>query len=151
MQNISPILIIEEDRLNAMTAKRAIEECGAANPIINKPDCGQALEYLRNQDNERPCVVLVDVDEPETGGIEFLQTVNGEGLLTDVPVVAISHAHPQHNIDEILELGAVKHIAMPDDYAELVEALAEVEHLWSPAELHSAAHGGGSKEPPMPY
>lgn len=151
MRNSKPILLIEDDRLNAMTVRRALEELGAENPLINAADGEQALEHLRNQDNEPPCLVIVNVDTPKTNGMGFLQTVKTEELLENVPIVAISDSDRQRCIDEILRLGVVKYIAMPGDYAKLVEALGKVEHLWSSTELHAVAQASGPPRPQIPY
>lgn len=148
MRKSKPILLIEDDRVDAMTVQRAIRELGGENQLINATDCEQALEYLRNEDNELPCLIITDINTPKMNGMEFLRTVKAEELFKDIPVVVMSASDRQQDRGEVSQLGAVRYINKSVDYAEFVEELGTIKHLWSSAELPVAAQSCG---PPIPY
>jgi CheY-like chemotaxis protein len=148
MRNSKPILIIEDDRIDAMTLRRALEELGGENRLINATDCEQALEYLRNQENEMPCLIITDINTPKMNGMEFLRTVKAEELFKDIPVVIMSASDRQQDREQASQLGAVRYIDKSADYAEFVEELGAIKHLWTSAEVPAATQSYG---PPIPY
>jgi len=130
MPNKQPILLIEDDRVDAMTVKRALRQLGAANQVILTTNGEQALEYLRNQDNQLPCAILMDLNTPRMTGMEFLRIIMTEESFRNIPVVVMSISNEAEEVEEISRLGACRYIVKSVDYAQFVEALRAVEHLW---------------------
>ncbi len=75
MKDSMPILLVDDDRIDVMMFKRAFEDLKITNPLIHLADCKEALEYLKNEDNENPWVVLTDLNTPQMSGLEFLTAV----------------------------------------------------------------------------
>jgi CheY-like chemotaxis protein len=151
MRNEQPILLIEDDRVDAMTVKRALRQLGAANQVIHTTDGEQALEYLRNEDNQLPCAILMDLNMPRMTGMEFLQIIATEELFKNIPVVVMSTSNEPKEVDDISRLGACRYIVKSVDYGQFVEALRTVEQLWNSTELAAAAPNRTSSGPMMPY
>ena len=130
MRNEQPILLIEDDRVDAMTVKRALRQLDAANQVILTTNGEQALEYLRNQDNQLPCAIFMDLNTPRMTGIEFLQIIATEESFKNIPVVVMSTSNEPEEMEEISRLRACRYIVKSVDYAQFVEAIRAVEHLW---------------------
>ena len=81
MKNLKPILLVEDDSVDAMTVKRALKELNVTNQLVHSIDGEQALEYLKADDNKKPCVILLDLNMPKMNGIEFLQAVKEDEKL----------------------------------------------------------------------
>lgn len=67
-----PILLVEDDQVDVMTVKRALEEINVTNQVINQENGEEALKYLRDPASEKPCIILLDLNMPIMNGIEFL-------------------------------------------------------------------------------
>ncbi len=151
MQNSKPILLIEDDRVDAMTVQRALKELNAQNRLVHTTNGEQALEHLRDKSNDLPCVILLDLNTPKMSGMEFLRIIKAEELLKDIPIVVLSTSNNEHDVSETFQLGAVKYLVKPVDYGEFVEVLRGVEQLWTSTELPVGAQNCSSPGPTMPY
>ena len=150
MPNEQPILLIEDDRVDAMTVRRALMELGAENQVIHTTNGEQALEYLRNEDNQLPCVILMDLNTPRMTGVEFLKIIAADESFRNIPVVVMSTSNEPTEMEEIARLGACRYIVKCVDYRQFVEEFRAVEPLWNSTEL-AAAQNRTSSGPTMPY
>lgn len=66
-----PILLVEDDMIDAMTVKRALRELNVINPVLSVENGEEALEYLRDEKNEFPGIILLDLNMPRMNGIDF--------------------------------------------------------------------------------
>jgi CheY-like chemotaxis protein len=79
-----PILLVEDDDVDAEALQRAIRKAGIANPLILAADGQEALETLDGRTGmppEQPCVVLLDINMPRMNGIEFLRAMRGKDAM----------------------------------------------------------------------
>jgi CheY-like chemotaxis protein len=119
-------LLVEDDRIDAMTVERALRGLGAANPVVRLGDGEAALEYVRA--NKRQfCVVLLDLNMPKMGGVEFLKAARAEGLLKDSAVVVFIGSDDDKDKLEKLNLGIVGYVTKFVDYKKFAESVKIIE------------------------
>jgi ActR/RegA family two-component response regulator len=53
MRNSKPLLLVEDDGVDAMTVKRAIKELKVTNKLIHTLNGEEALQYLRDTGNRK--------------------------------------------------------------------------------------------------
>jgi len=118
---LKPVLLVEDDSIDAMAVRRAVKELKVKNELIHTTDGKKALEYLRNPANVKPCVILLDLNMPEMNGIEFLQVTKADETLKNIPVVMLAASSEEKNIVETFNLGVAGYIFKPVDSKKLDE------------------------------
>lgn len=68
------LLLVDDDDVDVEGIERAFKKYKIANPILRAKDGLEALELLENSINQ-PYVILLDLNMPRMGGIEFLKTI----------------------------------------------------------------------------
>src|SRR5687768_17728936 len=95
-----PILLVEDDRVDMMMVIRALKQVHVTNHVVHLENGEDALNYLRDEDNEKPCIIFLDLNMPIMNGIEFLQTVKGDEQLMRIPVVVLTTSDEQQDRSE---------------------------------------------------
>ncbi len=135
MRNSKPILLVEDDQVDALTARRALKELEVTNELVHKGDGEDALEYLRDESNAKPCIVLLDLNMPRMDGFEFLETVKSDNLLKNIPVIILTTSDTNESATRSFDLGAAGYIVKPVDYRQFVESMRAVDGYWSLSRL----------------
>ncbi len=137
MRNSRPILLVEDDRIDVMTVERALKDLKVTNQLVPTVNGEEALEYLREQSNKKPCVILLDLNMPKMNGIEFLKIVKADEELKKIPVVVLTTSKNEQDVIESFGLSVAGYIVKPADYKKFVEAVRTLELYWTLSELPS--------------
>jgi CheY-like chemotaxis protein len=129
MQNSKPILLVEDDRVDAMTVKRALSDLKITNPVVEVTNGEEALKYLRNQRNVKPCFILLDLNMPKMNGLEFLKVIKADDTLKSVPVFVLTTSTAEEDTIESLRLGANHYMVKSIDYEEFLETIKTINFL----------------------
>ena len=135
MRNSKPILLVEDDRVDAMTVRRALKDLKVTNQLICTTNGEGALEYLRSESNKKPCVILLDLNMPKMNGIDFLKIAKGEEELKKIPVIVLTTSKEEQDVAESFNLSVAGYIVKPVDYKRFVEAIRVLELYWTLSEL----------------
>jgi CheY-like chemotaxis protein len=126
-----PILLIEDDQVDMMRAARALKEIGVTNEVVHRENGEDALNYLRDENSDKPCLILLDLNMPVMNGIEFLQAVKKDERLRRVPVVVLTTSDDQQDKLNSFNLGVAGYMAKPVDYREFVEVMRSIDAYWT--------------------
>ena len=130
-----PILLVEDDQVDAMTVKRALKELHVTNQVVHVENGEAALEHLHQADVEKPCIILLDLNMPKMGGIEFLEVAKHEDQLRIIPVVVLTTSEEQQDKVESFNLGVAGYMAKPVDYQQFVEVMRSINTYWTLSEM----------------
>lgn len=85
MCNTVHVLLVEDDEVEAEAIQRAFRKHRIANPITVAHDGVEALKILRGEaghsDVTQPFIILLDINMPRMGGLEFLVNLRQDPLL----------------------------------------------------------------------
>jgi CheY-like chemotaxis protein len=129
-----PILIVDDDMVDIMTVRRALKEINVTNPTVAKNNGEDALEYLMNESEEDPCIVLLDLNMPKMNGIEFLQKLNQTGKKKHVPIIVLTTSKDEQDKIQSFDLGASGYMLKPVDYDKFVEVMRTIHSYWTLSE-----------------
>ncbi|MHC4738496.1 MAG: response regulator [Planctomycetota bacterium] len=135
MKNLKPILLVEDDSVDAMTVKRALKELNVTNQLVHSIDGEKALEYLKADDNKKPCVILLDLNMPKMNGIEFLHAVKEDEKLKKTPVVVLTTSKEEDDVTTSFRFSVAGYMVKPVDYKKFVEAIRAINLYWTLSEL----------------
>lgn len=138
MRNTLPILLVEDDQVDAMTVRRALKDIKVTNRLDVVGDGLQALQHLRNPGNEKPCIILLDLNMPRMNGIEFLQVVKADATLRRIPVVVLTTSTEERDRVHSFNLGVAGYMIKPVDYGQFVEVVRAIDLYWTLSELPPA-------------
>lgn len=131
-----PILLVEDDLIDTMTVRRALKALHVTNPIAHAEHGEAALAWLGDTRNDRPCLILLDLNMPVMGGIEFLRSVKTEGNpLRRIPVIVLTTSEEQRDKVESFDLGVAGYIRKPVDYQRFVDTMRTVDAYWTISEI----------------
>ncbi len=133
MHNTKQILLIEDDCVDVMTVKRALNEHCVEAELVHVVHGEDALEYLRSLTGDRPCLILLNLHAPKMHGFDFLEVMKADDLLRDIPVVVFSGSHEQEIIDRAFSLGASDYIIKSTEYTEFSKSFGSIERFWKEA------------------
>jgi CheY-like chemotaxis protein len=131
------ILLVEDDMVDAIIAKRALNDLKITNELVHKVDGEDALEYLSDKTNNKPCVILLDLNMPRMNGFEFLKIVKADDALKRIPVVVLTTSTGDQDVVEGFNLGVAGYIVKPVNYMQFVEAMRTLNMYWTLSRLPS--------------
>lgn len=134
MKNNKPILLVEDDRVDVMTVKRALREINVTNELQITSNGEEALEHLRNG-HEKPCIILLDLNMPKMNGIDFLKTRKAEESLLSIPVVVLTTSRDEHDRIDSFNLCIAGYMVKPVDYVQFVETMRTIKMYWTLSEM----------------
>jgi CheY-like chemotaxis protein len=131
MALLKPILLVEDDIVDASTSKQALQDIRVKNSVVHKTDGEEALEYLRDPNNDRPALILLDLNMPRLSGVELLQIIKADIELQDIPVVALTVSKYEQDKLDTFNLGIAGYVIKAVDYDDFLRAMDIIIRYWS--------------------
>ncbi|MDO9576671.1 MAG: response regulator [Candidatus Cloacimonadales bacterium] len=135
MKNSKPILVLEDDIVDAMTVRRALKENEIFNDVIIKKDGEDALQYLQDESNERPAIILLDLNMPRMNGVEFLKIIRSDERLLTIPVVVLTTSRSEQDKIDTFKLGIAGYMIKSVNYQEFVKIIKTIKNYWEISEF----------------
>ncbi len=132
--NNHPILLIEDDEVDAMTVRRALRDIRVTNPLVQAMHGEAALAHLGDAANPRPCLILLDLNMPIMNGIEFLRVVKRHDQWRRIPVVVLTTSHEEQDKIASFDWSVAGYMTKPVDYLKFVEAMRTIDAYWTLSE-----------------
>ena len=135
MRNLHPILLVEDDSVDVMTVKRAFKDLKVINQLVCTGNGEEALQYLKTESNEKPCIIILDLNMPKMNGIEFLKIAKADEALRNIPVVVLTTSKTVQDVVESFKLGAAGYMVKSVDYRKFVVTVRTIDLYWTLSEL----------------
>jgi CheY-like chemotaxis protein len=138
MHRSRPLLLVEDDQIDARTVKRALLDLKVQDAVVHMPNGEEALTYLRSGINEQPCLILLDLNMPKMGGIEFLKEVKKDPTFRRIPIVVLTTSNEDRDVWGTFEHSVAGYMVKPIDYQQFVETIRTVVEYWALSVVPSA-------------
>lgn len=131
MNGSKPLLIVEDDEIDIMTIRRALKELNVTNRIEVSLNGEEALAYLMDPQNEKPCVILLDINMPRMNGIEFLKERSQNEIIKKIPVVVLTSSNEEQDMVQSYDLGVAGYMIKPVNYERFLETIRIIDLYWT--------------------
>ncbi|MFK7923442.1 MAG: response regulator [Bacteroidia bacterium] len=129
------ILLVEDDKVDVMTVKRAVKKVGINNPIELAQNGEEAISYLKNPDNPTPGLILLDINMPKMNGIEFLREREKDIQLKKIPVIMLTSSGEDQDRLESFQHSIAGYMIKPVDFHQFVTMMDTIKGYWSLSEI----------------
>ena len=127
------ILLVEDDDIDAKSVERAFRKLKLVNPLYRAKNGVEALSMLRGegmQKVERPYIVLLDLNMPVMGGLEFLRAMREDESLADTVVFVLTTSEADEDRVKAYKENVAGYIVksdVGDGFSNVIEML---DHYW---------------------
>jgi CheY-like chemotaxis protein len=133
------LLHVEDDDLCIMGLVRAFKSAKIANPISFAHDGIDALDMLRGTNGRdrlpRPYLILLDLNMPRMGGVEFLKELRkDEDLKKSIVFIMTTSAADEDKVNAY-NLGVAGYILKANPANAFLEATALLDTYWRVVEF----------------
>ncbi|OGO79480.1 MAG: two-component system response regulator [Clostridiales bacterium GWB2_37_7] len=135
MRSRKPILLVEDDYVDVMTVKRALREINLQNNLVVAENGEQALEYLEDPSNERPGIILLDLNMPRMGGLEFLQVAKSHEQHKIIPIIVLTTSSQEKDRVESFKMSVAGYMTKPVIYTEFIEVVKIIDKYWTCSDM----------------
>ncbi len=135
------VLLIEDDEVDVMNVKRAFKKSNITNLLFVASNGLEGLAMLRGGDRAFESLpagrrlVLLDLNMPRMGGLEFLQELRADADLRLTPVVVLTTSNEDRDRIEAYNLNVAGYILKPVTFTNFAEVMATLNKYWALCEL----------------
>jgi CheY-like chemotaxis protein len=134
MRTKSPILLVEDDKVDQMSVKRAMKDSGISNQLLIASNGEEALAIL-NRPDTRPGMIFLDLNMPKMNGMEFLAELKQNDALKAIPVIVLTTSGMHQEKNKAYSLGICGYMIKPVNYAEFLDMFKAIDRYWAFSEM----------------
>jgi CheY-like chemotaxis protein len=139
MTNLVNILLVEDDEVDIMNVQRAFKKNNISNPLHIVRNGVEALDVLLGKNPAMvipsPKVILLDINMPRMGGIEFLTELRKHPELRSITVFVMTTSNEESDKIAAYDLNVAGYILKPLSFEGFTSAVAILNHYWQLCEM----------------
>lgn len=129
------ILLVEDDPGDQKLIKNSMLEQRMTNKLYIVSTGEEALEYLKkskegNSETPWPELILLDLNMPGMGGMEFLRRIKSSEDFNVIPVVILTTSDSEQDIIESYKLQAAGYVRKPVMLDEFCNIAKDISEYW---------------------
>jgi two-component system response regulator len=131
------ILLVEDNKSDAMLAIRALKKHNLANNMVHLIDGAQALDFIfckgefsERDINNQPKVIFLDLKMPKISGLEVLKIIKNDDRSKLIPVVMMTSSKEERDILESHKLGVNSYVVKPVGFDNFSKVIVELGFYW---------------------
>jgi len=133
MQPKRPILLVEGPEADMPVTRCALDHLGIGDRVVWTA-VPEVFAYLKGHGDQRPCVVLLSVDDSGER-LQTLRTIKQDDQLKSIPVVVLGPSGDHDIVDESFGLGAAGYMVKSCDTQQFSATMRTLYEYWSLSEL----------------
>lgn len=142
MTQLVNILLVEDDEVDIMNVQRAFKKNNINNPLFIARNGLEAIDALKGNNPElvvpSPRIILLDINMPKMGGIEFLSEIRKNPDLRSTSVFVMTTSNEESDKIAAYDLNVAGYILKPLSFEGFTSAVAILNHYWHLCEMPQA-------------
>lgn len=138
-EKIISILMVEDDEVDIMNIRRAFKKNNVTNPLHVTNNGIEALEYLKETNETAPLkmpkIILLDLNMPKMGGIEFLREIRKNEFLKTISVFVMTTSNEDKDKVEAFNLNVAGYILKPLSMDQFMDVVSTLNSYWKLCEF----------------
>lgn len=137
LNNSYRVLLVDDDEIDIKNVQRAFKKNEIINPLYIARNGLEALAMLRgtNEANlekviPEPNIILLDLNMPKMGGLEFLQELRKDPNYKSIPVFIMSTSDEESDKFAAYNLNVAGYILKPLSFDRFVQAIGVLRDYW---------------------
>ncbi|NEW81384.1 MAG: response regulator [Mariniphaga sp.] len=137
MNDLRPILLVEDNPKDVELTLEAFSEHNLANKVVVVRDGVEALEFLlyegqfKSRKRGNPAVLFLDIKMPRMNGIELLHIIRKDPVLKLLPVVMLTSSREESDLVKSYESGANAFVVKPVDFDHFMDVVKQIGVFWA--------------------
>lgn len=116
------ILVVDDDQIVPLLLEAKLTGTGV--DIVSCYSAKEALQLVCS--NQKPELILLDVNMPQVGGLDLLETLKRNPESQHIPVVIFSSSRDPEKVERATKLGAEHFIQKPIDSEDLFQKVLPI-------------------------
>jgi CheY-like chemotaxis protein len=134
------ILLVEDDEVDVMNVQRALKKNDSDSTLYRAANGIEALAMLRTNsqlaaDDNGRLLILLDLNMPKMGGLEFLKQLRADATLCKLPVVILTTSMQDSDLATAYQYNVAGYLIKPITFSSFVEMIDVLTRYWSMSEL----------------
>ena len=132
------IVLVDDDEVDVMNVQRAFRKNNIPNPLFIANNGIEALEMLRGDPSVVPLhrrLILLDLNMPRMGGIEFLREMRADETLKSIPVIVLTTSNEDNDKVEAYQLNVAGYLLKPVIFSKFSESMVALNKYWMLCEM----------------
>jgi CheY-like chemotaxis protein len=130
------VFLVDDDELDVMNVQRVFRKNQFRSPLFIAHDGVEALQMLRNgQVPDERRIILLDLNMPRMGGIEFLRELRADPKLRASSVIVLTTSSEDRDRVEAYNLNVAGYIVKPVTLTAFTDIMSALTRYWSLNEL----------------
>ncbi len=134
MRELEKILLIEDDEVDALAVKRALDKLLIKKKLIHTMNGEEAVTYILDKSISNPSIILLDLNMPIMNGLEFLEERKKSLEFSRIPTVVLTTSNYDVDLQMAYDLGASGFMVKPIDFDEFINMMSVIMAYWSQSE-----------------
>lgn len=137
MNDLRPILLVEDNPNDIELTLTALRQCNIANDVIVLRDGAEALDYVyrrgvhASRPPGEPSVILLDLKLPKVDGLEVLERIKSDADHKQIPIVMLTSSREEKDLVRSYQSGVNSFVVKPVEFSEFFEAIRNLGMFWA--------------------
>jgi len=124
------IFLIEDNRGDIRLIQEALKSTAVDCEVVVARDGVEAMNYLQQDQNLRPDLILLDLNLPKKDGREVLAEIKADPKIRHIPVVVLTTSRNEEDITKSYDLHVNCYIAKSRNLPQLFKIIRGIEEFW---------------------
>lgn len=129
------VLMVEDDDVDARVVEKAFKKARIANPVTRATDGLEALDMLKNGQIKRPYLILLDLNMPRMGGLEFLAEIRADPDMHDSIVFVFTTSRDEQDRWQAYQHNISGYLVKDNAGSDFLDAINMLDHYWRVVEF----------------